>query len=158
MRHLGFERLMTARKAIDELHFVHVRLGLLLKALVRRVPEEPVGRVLSAHHRSRKELDAQLVSIAFEYGMPVRPCVCAEAEALLEHVYHQERSALREHRIAALLDGLKQIHNFLLRTWRSLLDQLRDGTDGLFDACVRLQAAEAALHRDLIDLGDRSAA
>ncbi len=146
------------RQAIDELHFVYLKLGHLLTALVRRVMLADLGSMLTAQYRMGRLIDDRLVRMAFEHGIPARPCVCEEAATLVDEVYQAERKAAREMRPIAIVDGLRELHVFLLRTWQVVIELTGDNEPEFRREVVALQQQEAELHRELVELGKRLAA
>lgn len=154
----GDERQRKSRAAIDELHFVYLKLGHLLAALTRRVPFQDLGLLLTAQNRMGRMIDDRLQRTAFEHGIPARPCVCQEAADLVEKVYHAERSAVRDDRPRAIIGGLLELRGFLLRTWQELIALAAEGSPELRDEAVALQAQEGELHRELLEMDRRTAA
>ena len=154
----GDEHMRRRRAAIDELHFVYIKLGHLLTALTRRVSLQDLGHLLTTQHRMGRMIDDRLQRTAFEHGIPARPCVCQEAADLVEKVYHAERSAVRDDRPRAIIAGLLELRGFLLRTWQDLIALSAEGIPEPRDKAVALQPQEGELRRELVEMERRTAA
>jgi hypothetical protein len=152
------DSLKRHRHAIDELHFTYLKLGHLLNALVRRASLRPLVDLFTVQYRSGRLIDDRLVRTAFEHGTPARPCVCEEAAALVEEVHHAERSAPRDKRLPVVVDGLRDVHVFLLRTWQQLIELSDEDEPGFRKELIQLQQQEAEIHRELVELGKQLAA
>ena len=141
---------------INELNFIYKRLLRLIPALFRRAPEPRLADVLNAQHARDIGSNAGLVKVAMDIGQPPGPCVCEEAEALVEDVYHGDRAgATPQARTWGIVRGLKAVRVFLIQAWGRLIAELDHGSDERSSAqqeAAALQHQEAAQHRELVEL------
>jgi hypothetical protein len=114
--------------------------------------------LFTAQYRGGHIIDDRFVRKAFEHGTPARPCVCEEAAVLVEEVHHAERSARRDHRLHVVVNALREVRVFLLRTWQELIELLDEDQSDFRKELVHLQHQEAELHRELVETGKKLAA
>lgn len=137
------------RALINELNFTYRRLLRLLPALVKRI-DAPLNALLRRQHRIDKVIVERLDRAAAQQGEPPEPCVCAEANALVENVYHAERTAPKPKRASATVLALKAVRSFLIRTWGQLIAKTAPASvSSLQEEARTLQQCEADQHREL---------
>ena len=137
------------RTVINELNFTYRRLLRLLSPLAKRI-EAPFNAVLRRQHRIDKVVAERLDRAASQQGETPEPCVCAEANALVENVYHAERTAPKPQRAAATIRALKVVRSFLIRTWGQLIEKAAPSSaSALQEEARTLQQCEADQHREL---------
>lgn len=149
-----YHEAMTRRRAlINEIHFTHDKLIRLLRAMVPRERQGALGHALAEHLSHDVGAQRQVVELGMDMGTPPGPCVCVDAETVLEIVHHADRlDRTFAPRDRSILEALKGVRAFLIRCWALLLDGI-DGTEGrgpLFDRVLGLQGQEAELHRALV--------
>lgn len=149
------ETATTRRSFINELNFTYRRLLRLLPALTRRVGPVPLGAVLDHQHAVDASIADDLGHLAAQHGRAPEPCECAEANALVENLYHADRAATTPAgRTAAIVRALKSVRTFLIRAWGGLINTLSPETQPAYLQEAReLQRREAELHRELVVLG-----
>ncbi|MCB9182709.1 MAG: hypothetical protein H6591_02230 [Flavobacteriales bacterium] len=145
----GFKKRSSA---INELGFVYKRLERLLPALVRRVREPALTEVLRDQHQVDVDSKDRLIRVAQDMGQPPGACSCKEANALVEDIYYADRSAPNaDSRTRGIVQSLKAVRSFLVRTWGRLLDELSMDALGAFrDEAAALQQQEASQHGRLV--------
>jgi hypothetical protein len=95
--------------------------------------------------------------VASAHGEAPGPCACEDANALVENVYHAERTAGdRPSRASAVIHSLKMVRTFLIRAWGRLISTLDPGgSDTFLEEAHAMQAREADLFRELVVLGEQ---
>lgn len=149
-----YQETMTRRRAlVNEIHFTHDKLARLLRAMAPRERQGAIGQTVVEHLNHESRAQRQVIELGMDMGTPPGPCVCADAETVLEIVHHADRldrSSTRRDR--SILEALKGVRAFLIRCWAVLLEGI-DGNEGrgpLFDRVLGLQGEEAELHRALV--------
>lgn len=140
------------RNVINELHFTNRRMVQLLPALALRSGHERLGQLLSAHSDIDRDIGARLVRSSRENGDPPTPCTCEEAHALLANVYYADRNKSDQIlRRRAVVQALKSVRAYMIRSWGALIDLLSTEVDEAFrKEALALQQEEASLHRGLV--------
>lgn len=156
LRHLR-HALIDRRTAVNEISFTYGRLMRLIPTFIKRMESEVTKQVLSRQQKEAHEINAQLALVAKAQGAPPGPCVCEEADAIVENIYHEERAATtREARTIAVIQGLKIARTYLIRAWGRLIGTLSEDADQAFLETARaLQRKEADLFRELVLLGQQ---
>ena len=147
----GFQR---RRGAINELGFTYKRLLRLLPALFRRAPEPRLAGVLLDQHALDVKSNAQLTKVAMDLGQPPAPCVCEDADVLVENVYNADRASAKPSvRTGGIVRALKAVRTHLIRTWGQLLGDIdppeAEQRSSAHKAAAAVQQQEAAQHRQL---------
>ncbi|MCB0765487.1 MAG: hypothetical protein KDB84_12315 [Flavobacteriales bacterium] len=144
------------REAIDELNFTYRHLLRMLPNLHRRVGPGPAADVLAHQYEQDRSIRDRLVQVSMDHGQPPQPCVCADASALVEDVYHADRAGEDlDERNRSVVGALKALRAFLLRVWGRLLRALPAEEEPEYHRAVRdLQREEAEQHRELVRLGN----
>lgn len=142
------------RDAINNLHFTYRRLQQMMPMMTRR-SDGLLARVLEDQFRVDRTVDATLVDAAVGHGHPPRPCVCEEASGLLHEVYHADRTLVPRQRALVLVDALRRLRAFLLRTYALLLEALpAEVHPALRATAMELQHREADQHRELVGVAE----
>jgi hypothetical protein len=146
--------MMTQRRAlINEIHFTYEKLVKLLRAMAPRERHGVIGGVVQDHLAHDIRTQHRVVELGLDLGMPPGPCVCADAETVLEIVHHADRldrSSSRRDR--SILEALKGVRAFLIRCWAVLLNGIDEceGRGPLHERILAFQGDEAELHRALV--------
>ncbi|MEO8589080.1 MAG: hypothetical protein ABI432_06920 [Flavobacteriales bacterium] len=145
------------RSIINELNFTYKRLLRLLPGIIKHVDPDPVGVVLTEQDRADRAIAQGLEHVAKELGQPPEPCVCADADAMVEGLYHADRSApTREARGPATILALKALRAFLIRLWGRLIATFaHEERSRPLSKVMALQEREGELHRNLVTLGNQ---
>lgn len=151
---LSKEGFLHRREAINELHFIYKRLVRLLPALLRRAPEPRLAHVLKEQHELDVENLDGLKQVAMDMGQPPGPCLCDEADQLVEQVYHADRAGSSpQARTWGIVRALRAVRVYLIRTWGRLLEGLgAKDQEPYREQVVHLQHTDAAQHRQLTEL------
>jgi len=138
--------------AVNELSFTYTRLLRLLPAIMRRMVADPLHDVLGQQHEQDGLISGGLTLMTTAHGVRPSLCACEEADGLLETMYHDERAATDDaSRAMAVVDALKGVRTYLIRTWGRLIDTLspENQVDFLREASA-LQGQEADLFSQLV--------
>ncbi len=151
------DTLIDRRSTINEISFTYGRLMRLLPTIIKRMEGDFTKRVLNRQQKEANVINAQLALVANAQGTPPGPCVCEEADAIVENIYHEERAATtREARTIAVIQGLKIARTYLIRAWGRLIGTLSEDADQAFlETAHALQRKEADLFRELVLLGQQ---
>ncbi len=146
------QRNVQRRALINELHFTNKRMVHLLRSLATRAGQVRTEELWLAQSEVDRSIGERLRQAAAEHGDAPSPCLCAEAQELLANVYYADRNKTRtavRHR--AVLQALKAVRAYMIRTWGSLIDRLAsDGKEIFQQEALALQQLEASLHRELV--------
>lgn len=145
------ELLRKRRALINEIHFTHVKLERLLRAMVPRETTGRNGYTLREQWQHDHHAAQAIVNIGVELGLPAGPCVCAESEALLEMLRHADRldrlNPLRDTRVR---EALRDVREFVLRSWSALLQDLRAvGNGAVLDQVTEQHRLEGVHYKTL---------
>ncbi|MBK9176414.1 MAG: hypothetical protein IPM46_08740 [Flavobacteriales bacterium] len=145
-------------EAINELGFTYKRLLRLIPALFRRAPEPGIAKVLKEQHAVDMISNARLSQVAMDIGQPPGLCVCEEADALVEDVYHADRAGTTPlTRAGGIVNALKAVRGHLIRGWGRLIAAFNRpvGNDSFaIKEAASVQQQEAAQHRQLSELSN----
>ncbi len=142
------------REALNELHFVYKRLLRMLPRIANR-SDRPLTDLLQQQHEVDKLVHHEMVEAAVEHGHVPGPCVCEEAAGLTDDLHLAARTDPRPERAGAVVEALRLLRVFLIRTWGRLLDAMpKDVLPHLRKTATGLQQREADQHRQLVAFGE----
>jgi hypothetical protein len=151
------QRNIVRRALINELHFTNKKMVQLLPTLASRAGQGRTGQLLRAQSEVDRTIGLRLKNTAVEHGDPPSPCLCEEAQALLANVYYADRNkADKWVRHRAVIQALKAVRVYMIRSWGALIDRLAAEGEELFQQeASALQQVEASLHRELVQLANK---
>lgn len=157
----GVERMKSIassrRGFVNELNFTYQRLRRLLPALIRRLDADELIGTLRSQNEEDVRIHERLVEVVSAHGEAPQPCLCEEANAVVEEVYHADRmTAHSDKHDDAILRALRSTRLFLIQLWAKLLDTISPDTLPEYRKEVRrLQHREGEMHRTLVRLEQR---
>ena len=141
------------RVALNELNFVYKRLLRMLPRIGSR-SDPPLSTLLQKQHQVDESVHHAMVEGAVEHGHVPGPCVCEEAAALTNELHLAARISPRPERASAVVEAMRRLRLFLVRTWWQLLEALPDDVlPELRKSASALQQREAEQHREVVAFG-----
>ena len=144
----------TCSVLINELYFLHSRLGVLLARMIGREGNEPLRTLLMDHYAGGQTIAQRILDGARCIGFTPCPSANVIAAGLLEEVrYANHHKDPANGRPVALQIALRTLHVHGIYTWGRLIDALeRNGPAQLQQEALALQTLEAGLYKALAAL------